>query len=179
MRFPLLLFLTFFSSFALRGFAEQEPKGIVVYQEPASSYAEVIEYRLLRRENALSSSLVSSAGQLKHLKTAGIVADVAYPPYTFDDNFAETVNATLKQVRTLEQQLPHVRPQLALVRGKWERALSVYHQTRKPTPNALQKEASLAVLSLKSARYTNARLLAATYDSATISHNSSHSIFDF
>lgn len=152
-------------------FAEQEPKGIVVYQEPNTTYAEALEYRSFRKDNAFVSSLVSSTGQVKHLKTSGIVAEVAYPPYTFDDSFPDTAKVILEKVQAIEQQLPRLREPLELVHGKWERALSFYQQTRNRNTTATRKDADLPLLTVKSVRYTHAKLIAATYDSATISHN--------
>ncbi len=105
------------------------------------------------------------------MKTPGVIAGLEYPPYTFDESFPDVAKSILEKLRVMEQQLPKLRAHLELLRGKWGRALSVYQQTRKPNPIVAQKNATLPALSLKSARYTNARLVGVTYDSATIGHD--------
>jgi hypothetical protein len=149
-----LLSVIILSQLAVTTFADQEPKGMLIFQEPNTSFVEAVEYRSFRKENAFSCSLLPLIGPARHLKTAGVIAELPYPLYTFDETFPDMAKASLDKVRGLEEQLPGARRQLEMVRGKWERALSVYQQTHKPNPSVARKEASLPVLTLPNARYS-------------------------
>jgi len=156
---------------SLPAFGQQESNGLLIYQDPASSHQEAIEYRSIRRDNPLYSTLVSANGEHKQLKTAGVVGILDYPPPRFDDSFPDLARSTLDKIQTLERQFPPLQRQLEMTRGKWDRALSVYDQSRRRKTVAAQNAHTLPGLNLKAAQYSNARLISATHDSATIVHD--------
>jgi hypothetical protein len=156
---------------SLSAFGQQESNGLLIYQDPASSHQEAIEYRSIRRDNPLYSTLVSANGERKQLKTAGVVGILDYPPPRFDDSFPDLAHSTLDKIQVLERQFPPLQRQLEMTRGKWDRALSVYDQSRRRKTVAAQNAHTLPGLNLKAAQYSNARLISATHDSATIAHD--------
>jgi hypothetical protein len=156
---------------SLSVFGQQESNGLLIYQDPASSHQEAIEYRSIRRDNPIYSTLISANGEHKQLKTAGVVGVLDYPPPSFDDSFPDLAHSTLDKIQTLERQFPPLQRQLEITRGKWDRALSVYEQARKRKTVASQTAHTLPGLNLKAAQYANARLISATHDSATIAHD--------
>src|SRR5438045_7040075 len=155
----------------LAALGQQESKGLLIYQEPASSQQEAIEYRSIRKDNPLYSTLVSSTGEHKQLKTAGVIGMAEYPPFSFDESFPDAARSMLNKIHALERQFPQLQHQLEMVRGKWDRAVSVYEQTHKPDNAAAQNSRILHDLRLKAGQYSNVRLISANYDSATIAHD--------
>jgi hypothetical protein len=156
-----------FWQFSLRLFAQQEASGLLIYQEPAGSYAEAIEYHSAKKDNALYTTVVTPDGSKRQFKTAGVIALVDYPPFTFDPSFPDTAKFTLSKLDQLAVQLPRVKTQLDIVRGKWKRALSVYNQTPKLHGHAVEV---LPDLTVKGSHYSNVRLVEANAYTATISH---------
>jgi hypothetical protein len=152
-------------------FAQQEPKGLAVYQNLPSSSVETSEYHSFQRDNTLYSTLTTADGKRKQIKTDGIIATLNYPPYTFDEHFADTAHAVLKTIQEVDRKFPSVHNQVEVTRGKWQRALSVFNQNSKPPPAPQDNSENLRVLSMKTGRYLHARLISATYDSATIMHD--------
>lgn len=171
MKRTVLLIWIFGWLLSLSAFGQQESNGLLIYQDPASSHQEAIEYRSIRRDNPLYSTLVSANGEHKQLKTAGVVGILDYPPPSFDDSFPDLAHSTLDKIQTLERQFPPLQRQLEITRGKWDRALSVYDQSRRRNTVAAQNAHTLPSLNLKAAQYSNARLISATHDSATIAHD--------
>jgi hypothetical protein len=167
-----ILLLTWISlwPFSVSAFAQQEARGLLIYEEPSTSYAETMEYRSFSRDNPIYSTVVQVNGQRKQVKTAGVLANFDYPPLTFDSSFPDTARSNLDKLQTLERQLPDVRGQLEATRAKWERALSAYRQTSCPVP-ADQASAILPSLRVDTEQYAHARLVAATHDTATIAHD--------
>ena len=166
-----LLIWIFAWPLSLPAFGQQESNGLLIYQDPASSHEEAIEYRSIRRDNPLYSTLVSANGEHRQLKTAGVVGILDYPPPSFDDSFPDLARSTLDKIQTLERQFPPLQRQLEITRGKWDRALSVYDQSRRRKTVAAQNAHTLPGLNLKAVQYSNIRLISATYDSATIAHD--------
>ena len=156
---------------SLSAFGQQEANGLLIYQDPASSHEEAIEYRSIRRDNPLYSTLVSANGEHRQLKTAAVVGILDYPPPSFDDSFPDLAHSTLDKIQALERQFPPLQRQLEMTRGKWDRALSVYDQSRRRNTVAAQNAHTLPGLNLKAAQYSNARLISATHDSAAIAHD--------
>jgi hypothetical protein len=171
MKRTVLLIWIFGWLLSLSAFGQQESNGLLIYQDPASSHQEAMEYRSIRRDNPLYSTLVSANGEHKQLKTAGVVGILDYPPPSFDDSFPDLAHSTLDKIQTLERQFPPLQRQLEMTRGKWDRALSVYDQSRRRNTVAAQNAHTLPGLNLKAAQYSNARLISATHDSATIAHD--------
>ena len=171
MKRTVLLIWIFGWLLSLSAFGQQESNGLLIYQDPASSHQEAMEYRSIRRDNPLYSTLVSANGEHKQLKTAGVVGILDYPPPSFDDSFPDLAHSTLDKIQTLERQFPPLQRQLEITRGKWDRALSVYDQSRRRNTVAAQNAHTLPSLNLKAAQYSNARLISATHDSATIAHD--------
>jgi hypothetical protein len=171
MKRTVLLIWIFGWLLSLSAFGQQESNGLLIYQDPASSHQEAMEYRSIRRDNPLYSTLVSANGEHKQLKTAGVVGILDYPPPSFDDSFPDLAHSTLDKIQTLERQFPPLQRQLEITRGKWDRALSVYDQSRRRNTVAAQNAHTLPGLNLKAAQYSNARLISATHDSATIAHD--------
>lgn len=171
MKRTVLLIWIFGWLLSLSAFGQQESNGLLIYQDPASSHQEAMEYRSIRRDNPLYSTLVSANGEHKQLKTAGVVGILDYPPPSFDDSFPDLAHSTLDKIQTFERQFPPLQRQLEITRGKWDRALSVYDQSRRRNTVAAQNAHTLPSLNLKAAQYSNARLISATHDSATIAHD--------
>ena len=171
MKRTVLLIWIFGWLLSLSAFGQQESNGLLIYQDPASSHQEAMEYRSIRKDNPLYSTLVSAKGEHRQLKTAGVVGILDYPPPSFDDSFPDLARSTLDKIQTLERQFPPLQRQLEITRGKWDRALSVYDQSRRRNTVAAQNAHTLPGLNLKTAQYSNARLISATHDSATIAHD--------
>jgi hypothetical protein len=161
----------FVSCLSFSVLAEQQPKGLVIYQDLPSSRLEATEFHSIRRDSVVYTTLTAPDGKRKQIKTDGVIATLDYPPYTFDDYFADTAHTALKKIQGVDQKFPGLRNQVGMVRGKWERALSVFNQTYKPNPAPQENQKNLPVLSMKTAQYSHARLISATYDSATIMHD--------
>lgn len=151
-------------------FSQREAEGILVYQEPATSYTEAMEFRSFHEDNALYSTITPVNGPHKQVKTAGVLAVSDYPPVTFDSSFPDAARSALEKLRTLESEYPRIRGQLETARAKWERALSVYEQTAGSHP-ASPINASLPSLEVNGETYSHVRLNAITGDSLTISHD--------
>lgn len=146
--------------------AQPPADGLLIYQEPATSSQDVFEYRTFRQDNALFSTLVTSAGERRRLKSAGVIAVVSYPPLEFDSSFAETAEAAIGKISALQNSYPALRSQLEGVKGKWMRSREVFQQIRAtPAPPASRQKVT-APTSLPA----RARLTSATPDSATITY---------
>ena len=171
MKRTVLLIWIFGWPLSLPAFGQQESNGLLIYQDPASSHQQAIEYRSIRKDNPLYSTLVSANGEHKQLKTAGVVGILDYPPPSFDDSFPDLARSTLDKIQTLERQFPPLQRELEMTRGKWDRALSVYDQSRRRKTVVAQNARTLPGLNLKAAQYSNARLISVTHDSATIAHD--------
>lgn len=171
MKRTVLLIWIFGWPLSLPAFGQQESNGLLIYQDPASSHQEAIEYRSIRRDNPLYSTLLSANGEHKQLKTAGVVGILDYPPPSFDDSFPDLARSTLDKIQALERQFPPLQRELEMTRGKWDRALSVYDQSRRRKTVAAQNAHTLPGLNWKAVQYSNIRLISATYDSATIAHD--------
>lgn len=139
-RIPFLGF--FFLLSLLPAVARAEPQGIVIYQEPATTYTEAMEYRSFHQDNALYSTIVTSDGQRKQVKSGGVLAVVPYPPAGFDIYFADTAKAAIAKLGTMEDSYPAVQGQLEQVRGKWVRALSVFQQEAKRSQGRIPRPAA-------------------------------------
>ena len=55
-------------------FGQPEPQGMLIYQQPATSFTEVFEFRSFRQENVLYATVIDTAGQRKQLKAGGVLA---------------------------------------------------------------------------------------------------------
>lgn len=154
--------------------AQIEPQGLLVYQEPATSYTEAWEYRSFRQDNALYTTLVTFSGQRKQLKAAGVVAVLSYPPASFDAEFPSTAKRALDKIDALVQSHPLVRGELDKARGKWSRALQVFNQTQAKTPNAAVKNEheSPATLAIGGGVLQSPRITSATLENVTLMHAS-------
>lgn len=139
--------------------AQSEAAGVLLFQEPATTYTEAVEYRSFRQDNALYATVVTAAGQPKKLKASAVIKAVAYPPFTLDPAFEDLAGMNLREIAQLEERYPRVRPQLETARGKWERALAVFRQNKAEPGAAVQG---------KSTWPKGARLTSATADSATV-----------
>ena len=151
-------------------FAQQEAKGMLIYEEPGTSYPEAMEYRAFSRDNPLYSALTQMDGQRKKVKTAGVLGAFDYPPITFDQTLPETARSNLDKLLALERQFPRVQEQLVATRSRWERALSAYQQTASQKPST-QESANVTLLKIGTERYLHARLTGGTHDTATITHD--------
>lgn len=150
--------------------AQGEPEGLLIYEEPGTSYPEAIEYRNFHQDNPLFSTVVTSAGARKRLKSGGVMALVPYPPGT---SGAEPGTATtaLHQIAGLEASYPRVRPQLEAVRGKWERAAAVFqqeHAADTPAPGRPPPDLGMGVHSEPAPLPPGASLTGATTTTAEI-----------
>ena len=163
MKFPAFLcYLLFLAHFTLA--AQQETEGVLILQEPGSTFTEALEYRSYQPDNALFVSVVTTKGERKKMKAAAVIAAVPYPPLSFDPTFEDLTQISLQKINQLETRYPRVRSQLEGARSRWERALAVFHENRtksvaagsKPTTSGLPR---------------GARLTSATADSATVTHN--------
>jgi hypothetical protein len=146
-----------------------EPQGLLLYQQPATSFTEAFEFRSFRQENALYASIVDTTGQRKQLKAGGVLAVLPYPPLSLDPDFESIARPAIARLESLERTYPTVQPQLEKARGKWERALSVFQQ-RAPVSAATPAAGPLATLSLKRGVFRDVHLTSATQGSATFRH---------
>lgn len=119
--------------------AQTEPAGLLLFQEPATSYTEAFEYRNFRQDNALYATVITTSGQRKKLKAGGVLAVLPYPPADFDPYFAETAKSALAKIETLEATHSSVRTELERVRGKWVRALAVFQQEAERSRDTLPR----------------------------------------
>jgi hypothetical protein len=155
----------------LLGLGQIEPRGVLIYRQPATTYTETLEYRSFRQDNALYATLITSSGEPKQLKSEGVLAVVSYPPASFDEYFATTAQTAIAKIEALKPQYPAVRPQLEQAQGKWTRALGVFHQLE--TKSATKTESNQPpVLSLQSGVFKNARITSATPERVTLAHAS-------
>ncbi|MDQ6765745.1 MAG: hypothetical protein M3Z22_06560 [Verrucomicrobiota bacterium] len=149
--------------------AQPDATGLAIYQDPQGSQPEAIEYRSIRKDTAISWVIMTAAGQQKPVKATGMIDLLEYPPFTFDDGFADVAHSTLRRIDKLGRQFPRLSADLNKPRGKWERALSVYEQTHKTaTPQIMR---ALPILKIRGTQFTNAKLTSSTTDSATIMHD--------
>lgn len=161
---------------AVVAFAELAPQGLLLYQEPATTYAEAFEYRSFRQDNALYATLTNAAGERKRLKSGGVLALVPYPPESFDSSFASTAENAIRKIDDLERSYPALRSQLDRARGKWSRALSFFQQV-KSGPAATPPPTRGSTLSLRSGVVRDARMTSATANTVTLRHASGIATF--
>ncbi len=149
---------------------QPEPQGMLIYQQPATTYTEAFEFRSFRQENALYATVIDTTGQRKQLKAGGVLAVLPYPPLSLDTDFENTARPAIAKIKSLEENYPSVRSQLEKARAKWARALSVFEQRAQPavTPG----NTSLPALSLGRGLFQNVRLTNATHESVTFHHAS-------
>ncbi len=144
---------------------------MLIYQQPATSFTEVFEFRSFRQENALYAAMIDAAGQRKQLKAGGVLAVLPYPPLSLDADFGSSARPAIARIESLQQTYPAVRSQLEKARGKWARALEVFEQ-RTPVSSASPVSTPLSVLSLKSGVFQDVKLTKATHQSVTFHHAS-------
>lgn len=152
-------------------FGQPEPQGMLIYQQPATSFTEVFEFRSFRQENVLYATVIDAAGQRKQLKAGGVLAVLPYPPLSLEADFESTAKPAIARIESLQQTYPAVRSQLEKARGKWTRALNVFEQ-RTPASAAASVSTPLSVLSLKRGVFQNVKLTNATRESVTFHHAS-------
>ena len=129
MKFPALVcFLLLLGQLTL--FSQQEPDGVLLLQEPGSTYTEAIEYRSYHQDNALFATVVTTKGERKKMKAAAIIAALPYPTPSFDSSFENVAEMNLQKIAQLESRYPRVQAPLASVRRKWERALAVFRENK-------------------------------------------------
>lgn len=168
----LLCFLVFLGATTAIS-ARLEPQGLLLYQEPSSSYTEAYEYRSFQQDNPLYATLVTLAGEKKQLKAAGVVAVLPYPPATFNDVFASTAQQTIAKIEALEQTHPTARQPLQQAHGKWTRALSSYEQQKAtPAATAAARTTSPSSPAQGSGVFRDARITSATAERVTFTHAS-------
>lgn len=170
---PRLLGFLIFLGATTAIFARLEPQGLLLYQEPSSSYTEGIEYRSFQQDNPLYATLVTLAGEKKQLKAAGVVAVLPYPPATFNDVCASTAQQAIAKIEALEQTHPTVRQPLQQAHGKWTRALSSFEQQKaNPVATATARTTSPSSLTRGSGVLRDARITSATPERVTFTHAS-------
>ena len=171
LRFNRKVFVWLFLTTAT-AFAQLDPEGLVVYQQPSTSYTEAFEYRSFRQDNVLYATLVTFTGERKQLKAGGILAVLPYPPASFDDSFADSAQRAIQKIDSLEQTYPTIRQPLQQARAKWTRALTTFSQMHaKPATTAVRHDQPY-VLSVGGGIFHNARITSATPVSVTIMHAS-------
>ncbi len=151
--------------------AQSESQGLLLYQQPSTSFTEAFEYRSFRQENALYATLVNAAGERKQLKAGGVLAVLPYPPLSFEANFGNTAHAAIAKIESLTRNYPAVRAPLEKARGKWVRALSVFEQ-HPPVTSETPANSGLSTLSLRHGIFHNVRLTKASPGTATLTHAS-------
>lgn len=157
---------------ALRLEAQTEPQGVVVYQAPATTYTEVMEFRSFRQDNALYATLVTAGGVRKQFKAGGVLAVVPYPPATFGADSANTAQTTLDKIDALVQEHPAIKAAMGPVRARWDRAANVFRQMEQKNTDAQQAEAARAkVLTVKEGKFESARITSATEETVTVAHS--------
>jgi hypothetical protein len=172
LQLPRLAGVCFFLVATTATFAQLEPQGLLLYQEPSTSYTEAWEYRSFRQENALYATVVTFNGERKKLKAAGVLNIVPYPPLSFDPDFPKTAKNTLEKIDGLAQSYPLVKQELEKARGKWTRALSVYNQTQSKSGATPASQEKPAAISVAGAIFQNARISSATPERVTLRHAS-------
>lgn len=169
MKFPPLVFLlVILGSSTLN--AQQETAGVLIFQEPSSTFTEAVEYRSFHQDNVLFATVITSKGERKKMKAAAVIEAVAYPPVTLDPSFEDLAQMNLQKIEQLEARYPRVKSQLETARSKWERALTVFQENKVTSPVAVraQRSAHEPDLSLpKGARLTGATSASATVTDAT------------
>lgn len=148
--------------------AQQEPGGVLILQEPGSTYTEAMEYYSYHQDNALFATVVTTKGERKKMKAATVIAAVSYPALSFDSSFEEPAKMSLEKIGQLEARYPRVKSQLEKARSKWERALVAFQENR-AKPAAVVRAASQSHPT-GSALPKAARLTSATADSVTVTH---------
>ena len=167
MKFPALVSLFFFLlNFTLR--AQLEPAGLLIVQEPSTTFTEAIEYRSFHQDNALFATVVTSKGERKKMKAAAVIAAVAYPPLRLDSSFEKMTEVNLQKIAQLEALYPRVQTQLESARRKWERVQTVFRQNKAepgasvgPTPRSDETESNLP---------KGAHITGATANTVTVTH---------
>ena len=153
------------------GFGQNEPQGLLIYQQPATTYTEALEYRTFRQDNALYATVVTSTGERKQLKAGGVLAALPYPPASFDSSFASAAQTSITKIEALEGKYPAVKPQLQQTREKWTRALDAFNQLpKKPVTKPAGDEP--AALLIGGNTLKNARITSATPERVTFMHDS-------
>ncbi|MGI8431692.1 MAG: hypothetical protein ACR2MW_05290 [Chthoniobacterales bacterium] len=162
----LVCFLFFLGQLTLA--AQQEPEGVLILQEPGSTYTEAMEYHSYHQDNALFATVVTTKGERKKMKAAAVISAVPYPPLSFDPSFADLTQISLEKIGQLEGRYPRVKSQLEKARSKWERALVAFQENR-AKPAAVVRAASQSHPT-GSDLPKSARLTSATADSVTVTH---------
>lgn len=167
-----LLVLLFLSP--LSGLGESEPQGLLIYQQPATTYTEAFAYRSFRQENPLYVTVVTASGERKQLSAGGVLAALPDPPASFDTHFASRAQTTIEKVDALAQKYPALRPQLERTREKWTRALDLFNQLQRKPVAEIAKAAGdeTPALLVGGSAFKNARITSATPERVTFAHAS-------
>ena len=148
--------------------AEQAPEGLLIVQEPSTTFTEAIEYRSFHQDNALFATLVTSKGENKKIKAAAVIAVVPYPPLSLDSSLEKMAEVNLQKITQLEARYPRVHSQLASARSRWERERAVFRQ------NKAEPVASVGTTSSSDKTDSNlpngAHLTHATANTVTVTH---------
>lgn len=152
-------------------FAQPKLQGLLVYQEPSTTYTEAMEYQTFQQDNALYSTLITSHGERKRLKSGGVIAVVPYPPPTFDSFFGKTAATAIATIESIEQAHPSIRAELEKARIRWARALSEFHQSQDKSAAAPEaRNGKPVALTVKEGTFQAARISSATPEIVTVSH---------
>jgi hypothetical protein len=105
-----------------------EAKGLVIYSEPPSTYAESCEYVFLDTAKPLYYTVVRTDGRRIQLNNNVIMTNVDYPPLNSEADIQALADNNLSKIRLLLTQYPQFKSRLRAAQSKWENALAVAQQ---------------------------------------------------
>jgi hypothetical protein len=122
------------------------------------------------KDNALYVMFRGSDGSKKQLPAGGVIAIINYPAGDFSPTFESDADAAVNRITDLINRYSLVRPQLENALHKWERAQSVYAQTRAKPDVKAALISPIPELVIGSDTYKNVRLVGVNGEKISVSH---------
>jgi hypothetical protein len=156
--------------------AASPPKGLLIYSEPPSTYAESCEFTTITSGPAYII-VVRPDGQKFQMNSNAVMNAVEYPPLNPQTDTQEKASLNLDKIHSLERRYPQFLQRLQAAEAKWTNALAFAKQMAASTPakvNTPAKEESPSAgfsLTVNGVKYTDVQLTSVDDDSAGISHS--------
>ena len=141
-----------------------EPRGLIVFTEPPSTYVQTLEFTSYVRSNVAYSTIVRTNGQREHVTNSGIMGIIDYPPAQISATDETQATAAIQQIQQLQRQCqrPDLAPKFQLALTRWQTVLSAIRSVAKPPADQsartrVHNPATKAALPLSSACRTAVR----------------------
>jgi hypothetical protein len=142
-------------------------RGLVIYSDIPSTYAETLEFVTITSTNAVIETVVLPNGKRQEIPRGGIIAIINYPPAAPAESLPQDAATALRSIEALRPKYPQFAAKLDAAQTKWNNSLEVYRQQQlRLTKATLAAPAKSLILDVEGVRYEQVSLT--SFDGATV-----------